>query len=219
MWTISKRIVLAAAVMLALETPVAAQQQWGVNISLTPSWKTGAGDSALFGSDRVDLHGSAVRIGVVRGIDIDNDWGVSYVNTSIAPDSAVDVNVNPCSRGTCGTFLRTVDRTKMTGFEFHQYQAFKTWRERVQIGMIGAVGLGWIHGTVLKHTVTPDSDVVTSADAGELYPPSTSVMPLARLELAGAGIIAPGLKVRVSGGYGLPGYHTFGISFIYLIQR
>jgi hypothetical protein len=216
MW---RRVVVAAIVVLALESPVAAQEHWGVNVSLSPSWLTGPGNSALFGSDRVDLHGSEIRVGVVRGIDIDNDWGFSFVSTTIAPDSAVDVDVTPCSRGTCGTFLRTVNRTRMTGFEFHQYQAYKTWRDRVQVGMVGAVGLGWLHGNVYKRTVTPDSDIETlTANAGELYPPSTSVMPLMRLELAGAGIIAPGVKVRVSGGFGLPGYHTFGISFIYLVS-
>jgi len=215
MW---RRIVVAAIVVLALESPVAAQEQWGVNVSLTPSWQSGPGIPALFGSDRVDLHGSEVRIGVVRGIDIENDWGFSFVNTSIDAGSAVDHNVTSCSRGTCGTFVRTLDRTKMTGFEFHQYQAFKTWRDRVQVGMVGAIGLGWLRGSVYKRTVTPDSDVTTvDAKAGELYPPSTSVMPTMRLEVAGAGILAPGVKVRVSGGFGLPGYPRSGLSFIYLI--
>jgi len=215
MW---RRIVVVAIVVLALETPAAAQEQWGVNVSLNPSWQSGPGIPALFGSDRVDLHGSEVRIGVVRGIDIENDWGLSFVSTSIAADSAVDHDVSSCSRGTCGTFLRTLDRTRMSGFEFHQYQAFKTWRDRIQVGMVGAVGLGWLRGNVYKRTITPDSDVTTTtASAGELYPPSTSVMPLMRLELAGAGIIVPGVKVRVAGGFGMPGYHTFGVSFIYLI--
>ena len=44
-----------------------------------------------------------------------------------------------------------------------------------------------------------------------------SVMPLVRIEIAAAGIIVPGFKVRASGGFGMPGYHTFNIAFIYLI--
>ena len=43
-------------------------------------------------------------------------------------------------------------------------------------------------------------------------------MPLARIELAVAGIIVPGFKVRASGGFGMPGYHTFNIAFVYLIS-
>src|SRR5206468_5452963 len=109
----------------------------------------------------------------------------------------LDVDTAPCSRGTCGTFLRTVDSTRMTGFEFHQFQPFKTWRERVQLGMIGAVGLGWVRGHVYKRTVTDASDTETfAAEGGEIFPPSKSVMPLARIELAVAGIIVPGFKVR-----------------------
>ena len=73
--------------------------------------------------DAIDLRGSDLRIGFVRGIDIDGDWGFSFVNTTIDANSTVDVGVSPCSRGTCGTFLSTVDKTHMTGFEFHQFHA------------------------------------------------------------------------------------------------
>ena len=214
-----RRLVLSVLVVLALESPVAAQSNalWGVNVALTPSWQTGPGISALFGSDRVDLHGSEVRVGVVRGVDVDSDWGFSFISTSIAANSTVDVDTTSCSRGTCGTFLTTMDRTHMTGFEFHQFQPFKTWKDRVQIGMLGAVGLGWVHGEISKRTVTDASIVQSTVPAGELYPPSKSVVPLMRLEIAGAGIIVPGFKVRVSGGFGMPGYHTFGISFIYFV--
>ena len=48
-----RRIVLGVVVVLALESRVAAQEQWGIDVALTPSWQTGPGVSALFGSDRV----------------------------------------------------------------------------------------------------------------------------------------------------------------------
>ena len=214
-----RKIALVVVAMLTVASRAVAQDQWGVNIALTPSWQTGPGVQALFNADRIDLRGSDLRIGFVRGVDIDGDWGFSFVNTTFAANSTVDVDVAPCSRGTCGTFLNTVDRTRMTGFEFHQFQPFKTWRDRVQLGMIGAVGLGWMHGQVHKRTVTDASDVETLTDAGEIFPPSKSVMPLVRVEVAVAGIILPGFKVRASGGFGMPGYHTFSIGFIYLIQE
>jgi|SRR5947209_6881716 len=213
-----RQIVLVLVSTLMLAGRAAAQDQWGINVALTPSWQSGPGVKALFNADRLDLHGSEIRIGVVRGVDIAGDWGFSFLSTTIAPNSTVDTDVAPCSRGTCGTFLRTVDKTRMTGFEFHQFQPFMTWRDRVQLGMIGAVGLGWLRGQVYKRTVTDASDVETyGAEAGELFPPSKSVMPLVRVEVAVAGIIVPGFKVRASGGFGMPGYHTFNIAFIYLI--
>src|SRR5207248_8284868 len=100
-----------------------------------------------------------------------------------------------------------------------QFQPLKTWKDRVQLGLIGGVGLGWMQGQVEKRIVSDTGDVTAAVDAGELYPPSKSVVPLVRVELAVAGIIVPGFKVRASGGFGMPGYHTFSIGFIYLIQQ
>ena len=106
----------------------------------------------------------------------------------------------------------------MTGFEFHKFEPFKTWRERVQLGMLGAVGLARLQGQIYKRTTTDAGDVESfDTSAGELFPPSTSVVPLLRMELAAAVIVVPGLKVRASGGFAMPGYHTFGLSFLYLI--
>jgi hypothetical protein len=214
-----RTILITATILLAAAARLDAQEQWGVNLGMTPSWQTGPGVNALFGADRVDIHGSEIRIGFVRGLDIEGDWGLSFVRTNIAADSTVDANVASCSRGTCGNYLRTIEPIHMNGLEFHQYYPFKTWRDRVQVGMIGAVGVGWMSGTVSKHSITNDSDTQTIVAAGEFYPPSTSVMPLVRIELAVAGVIVPGFKIRASGGWGLPGYHTFGIGFIYLVPQ
>lgn len=118
------------------------------------------------------------------------------------------------------TFYRTLERTRLTGLEFHQFQPFKTWRERVQPGMVGAVGVGWLRGELYKRTSNEEGDAESFAtDAGELFPPSTSVVPLMKLEIAVAGIIAPGLKIRAGGGFSMPGYHRFGITLFYLIPQ
>jgi hypothetical protein len=217
MW---RKIGLVTIAVVIFASDVAAQDQWGLSVALTPSWQTGPGMKFVFDADRIDLSGSEVRVGFVRGMDIAGDWGLSFVNTAISDDSTLDFGVSPCRRGNCGTFLRTVDRTRMTGFEFHQFQPFKTWRERVQIGAVGAIGLGWLRGQIYKRTTSDEGDVESlNADAGELFPPSTSVMPLAKLEIAVAGIVIPGLKIRASGGFSMPGYHTFGVTLVYLIPR
>jgi hypothetical protein len=204
--------------MLMFAARANAQDQWGVSFAMTPSWQTGPGVNHLFGADRIDMKGSEIRWGFVRGVDLAGDWGISFVRTTIAADSSLDVDVTPCSRGTCGRYLRTMSDTRMTGFEFHKFEPFKTWRDRVQLGMIGAVGLAHLDGQVYQRTITEDDDVETfDAKAGELFPPSTSIVPLLRMELAAAAIIVPGLKIRASGGFAMPGYHSFGLSFVYLI--
>lgn len=213
-----RRIALVMLIVLMAAIPATAQDKWGVSVALTPSWESGPGVNRLFAADRVDMTGSDFRFGFVRGFDLEGDWGMSFVRTTIDRDSSLDVDVAPCGRGSCGTFLRTLEPTRLTGFEFHQYQPFKTWKDRIQIGMVGAVGLGWLRGQVYKRTTTEERDVEAfDASAGELFPPSNSVLPLLRMELAVAGIVVPGLKVRASGGFSMPGYNTFGLSFVYLI--
>jgi len=205
-----------AFVLLAALTAASsarAQDQWGFSASLTPSWQTGNPARYLFGADQIAMSGSEVRFGVVRGDITGGDWGFSFVDKSIAENSTEQVDVSNCGGQQCGTFYRTLSQTRLTGLEFHQFRPYWTWRDRVQVGMVGAVGVGWLRGNVYKRTVS-DQGVAESfnAPADELFPPSSSVVPLLRLEVAGTGIVAPGLKVRVGGGFSMPGYHTFGIT-------
>lgn len=213
-------IALVTIAVFAFAGQAAAQNQWGVSFALTPSWQTGPGINRLFSADRIDMEGSQFRFGFVRGVDLAGDWGVSFVRTTIGDNSSVDLDVSACGRSNCGTFLRTIEPTRMTGFEVHYYEALKTWRDRIQIGTVGAVGLGWLRGEVYKRTTSEDGDVESfDTKAGELFPPSTSVMPLLRMEIAAAAIVVPGVKIRASGGFAMPGYHTFGVTVVYLIHR
>ena len=216
-----RRIALVLVAVVAMAAPAAAQpDQWGISIAVTPAWQTGPGVNRLFGADRIDMQGSEFRVGFVRGIDLSGDWGLSFVKTTIAENSSLDVHMSACQRGSCGTFLRTIEPTRMTGFEFHQFQPFKTWRDRVQLGMVGAVGLGWMHGQVYKRTTSDSGDAESfTADASELFPPSKSVVPLLRLEIAASAIVVRGMKVRAGGGFGMPGYHKFGLTLTYLIPQ
>jgi hypothetical protein len=215
-----RRTALVMIAVLACASHAAAQDLWGVSFAVTPSWETGPGVNRLFSADRVDMEGSEVRFGFVRGQDLSGDWGMSFVRTTIANNSSLDVDVSSCGRGSCGTFLRTIEPTRMTGFEVHFFEPLKTWRNRVQIGTLGAVGLARLRGQIYKRTTSENGDVESfDAKAGELFPPSTSVVPLLRMEIAAAAIVVPGLKVRASGGFSMPGYHTFGLTFVYLIPR
>ena len=215
-----RRLAFVMILGLALAAPAAAQTSWGLSLAVTPSWETGPGINHLFSADKIDMQGSEFRLGMVRGQDRGNDWGLAFVRTTIDNNSSLDVDVTPCGRGNCGTFLRTIEPTRLTGFEFHYYEGIKTWRDRYQIGTVGAVGLGWLRGNIYKRTTSDTGDSESYAvKAGELFPPTNSVMPLLRIEIAGTALVVPGLKVRASGGFSMPGYHTFGLTFMYLIPR
>jgi hypothetical protein len=211
-------VVLLATLSFASE--VGAQDQWGLHVGLTPSWQTANPSRFLFKADRIDLTGSEVTLGFVRGQPLEGDWGLSFVNKAITQNSTLDVDVSSCSRGTCGTFYRTLPQTRMTGLEFHQFIPYKTWRERVQLGMVGSLGVAWLRGNVYKRTTTEASDVESfQAPAGELFLPSNDIVPLFSLELAVAGLVTDSLKVRASGGFSMPGYRKFHMTFIYLIPE
>jgi len=215
-----KRTIFVVVILLLVTSPTLAQDHWGVSFAVTPSWQTGPGVKQLFTADRIDMQGSEFRFGMVRGQELSSEWGISFVRTTIDQESTLDKDVVPCERGSCGIFLRTIAPTRVTGIEAHRFEALKTWKDRFQIGTIGAVGIGWLRGQVYKRTTTDESDEeLFDAKAGELFPPSTSIMPLLRLEIAGSAVVAHGLKVRASGGFSMPGYHTFNLTFVYLIPQ
>jgi hypothetical protein len=214
-----RQVLLVLLAVCFAASPLRAEDQWGVSVGLTPSWHTAAPSRQLFGADQIDMTGSEVRFGAVRGDLFEGEWGISFVDKSIDETSTLRVDSASCVVATCGTFYRAQPQTRLTGVEFHQFRPFKTWYERVQLGLVGAVGVGWMRGTADKRTMTEQGEVQSLVTADELFPPSASVVPLMKLEIAGTGIVAPGLKLRVSGGFSMPGYHTFGITASYLVPK
>ena len=100
------RITLVMAALLIGAVPAAAQDQWGASFALTPSWQTGPGVKQLFTADRIDMQGSEFRVGFVRGQEVSDEWGLSFVRMTIAKDSSLDKNVAACNRGSCALALR-----------------------------------------------------------------------------------------------------------------
>ena len=212
------RVIGFVVVFLSFAGQVAAQDQWGIQVGLTPSWQTADPARFLFQADRIDLRGSDVHVGFVRGKPFEGDWGMSFVNKAIRENSTLDLNISSCTHGDCGTFYRTLPQTRMTGLEFHEFIPYKTWQERVQLGMVGSVGLAWLRGHVYKRTITEQADVESyQADAAELFAPSKTVVPLLSMQIAVAGVVTENIKVRASGGFSMPGYTKFSVAFIYLV--
>jgi hypothetical protein len=207
-----RKISLVVLAVCFAASPLRADDQWGISIGLTPAWHTAAPARQLFGADQIDMTGSEVRFGVVRGDLFEGD-------KSIDADSTLEIDRAACPLGSCGTFYRAQPQTRLTGVEFHQFRPFKTWKERVQLGLVGAVGVGWLRGNADKWTATEQGEVRSVVTANELFPPSTGIVPLMKLELAGTGIVAPGLKLRVGGGFSMPGYYTFGFTASYLVPN
>jgi hypothetical protein len=230
MKTVLVRAFVAAAVLVGGNNPALAQDSsWGVIGGLTPSWRVP--DNAiknLFDARAVDLSGSELRIGIVRGQEFGGDWGVSLINKKFKEGSTVtrQSDYDVADRGTFPALLGfTTTDTSLLGVELHKYANLATIKDRVQLGMIFGGGIGQLRGTVNRHAEVfineGQADILNfneSVVASELFAPlgfEVEYVPLFRAELAVSGIVAPGLKVRASGGFNMPGTQIFSISAIY----
>jgi hypothetical protein len=220
-------VILASAALLV---PVSGSAQdsagWGVSATVAPYWSTPS--SLGVGAGTVDMHGSDVTIGVVRGRELGGDWGVSFVRKRIADGSHADDLTRPCFGAAC--FLdgesRVYHDTALTGVEMHKYVNFVTVRRRFQIGMNLAGGVAAVSGTQVKTVYSADfvgstvsgNPIVIQRQTTTVEPSDLglSPFPLAKVELA-AGILARHrLKIRAAGGLNVPGLEALSVTVVYL---
>jgi len=123
----------------------------------------------------------------------------------------------------------------LNGFEGFKFFPFGTIAHRVQLGMDVGGGLLWYSGSIDKqvvrystqfdqatsrvNVVKTDSQTSTTfaqavADLG-----GPSFMPEARVEAVGNILIGSGLKLRIAGGYALPGNEKVTISAVYFFGK
>lgn len=229
-----RRILWTGAVFLVMSGAASAQQQssWGLSGVLAPSWKVPADNEIfklLFEADELNVGGSEFRIGFVRGRMLGGDWGVSYVRRKIDDGSTIATSYGdePEVGFHIGEFTTTRD-VVIDGVEVHKFTPFATIKRRVQIGLLFGGGVGTAKGTLDTRIVDANFQFVGGRqmispveslevrEAKELILPGNGIVPLGRLELAVAGLVTPGLKVRASGGLSFPGMHSFSISAVYL---
>jgi hypothetical protein len=207
--------------------PASAQSRrtlWGVHGGFSPNWKVPNAFEFLFNADEIAIKGSEFRIGFVRGRIFEGDWGVSLIRKQFAEGSTSFLDVSPCDDTPCGTFYTTTSNTSLLGVEVHKFAPFGTIRQRVQIGISVGGGIASMRGTLTKlnreRVGTIDiHQTLEDVKASELFQPGGTklkVVPIGRLELAVAGILGPGLKVRAGGGLNLPGYSSLSVEFLYL---
>jgi hypothetical protein len=239
------RMVLISLVALIASTGTARAQdatRWGISGSLVPSWTMAKQLSDLLvavdpdaDSSSVDIRGSEFRIGFVRGRELGGDWGVSFVRKQLRSGSHVaesrmvplfDDRGRYIGDGPEG-FAYDLEGATLTGVEYHRFRPFTTIKERVQIGLTYGGGIGQLAGYArgvesgAGGTRAVERPVDALFDDGEVGLLSVvdytlKPVPLAKFELTVAGLVAPGLKVRASGGFNVPGYEVGSISLVYL---
>ena len=205
---------------------------WGVAASLTPTWQVPSQLEKVF-NGTVNIKGSDFTIGIARGRELGGDWGVSYSRKTLRDGSLIQKLNEKCFSNGCfqtGTSY-TTSAVSLSGVEAHKYVPFVTIKERVQIGMNFAGGVGQFKGNLQtddrnvtvsfdqrtgRQTATP-SQAVTFKPASELI--KVSAIPIAKIQAAVAVLVAPGFKVRAAGGLDFPGYNAFSVSGVYFLSR
>lgn len=127
----------------------------------------------------------------------------------------------------------------LTGVEVHKFVPFGTIKRRVQIGLNVAGGVASEKGTLERHAFSAQSTQpasagfspinggaetireigVSSVKLGDLLRGKASVIPIGKVEIAVAAIVAPAMKLRVSGGFNFPGLHEVSITGLYLFGK
>ncbi len=205
---------LLSALALALLPAAAGAQDrdshWGVSFGFTPRWSASQSTmpvGVLWDNvDELDLSGSTLRAGIIRGSELGGDWGISFVRRRFRDGSVVDFT-------SAGDARYVTDGVSLTGVEIHRFSPFITVAGAVQIGMEYGGGVGTLAGDAIA-TNRPGIGVRDVTDA--LREHGIPIVPLARAELAAAVIAAPGVKVRIKGGFNFPGLQTFSVTINYL---
>jgi hypothetical protein len=232
----AKWLVAVALVVVAVADSVDAQTRWGLTGGFTPSWKFLQPVADLIDKD-VAISGAEFEAGVVRGREEGGEWGLSFVRKNVKNGSfasSPDANCYALDNGpeTCLPTTYTPIGVSMQGVELHTYIPFVTIKRRVQLGMNLAGGVGKVSGAVEERRSEMDFvfdpvqrqmvpaffDTVETNDIKEMLA-GYDIVPLAKVELAAAVLVAPGLKVRVSGGFNVPGYRAFGVTSTFLFGR
>lgn len=221
-----------AAGAQTLPAPASEASHWGVSVSFAPTWKIPSTITSKFTDDTVSVQGTYFTIGVVHGRSLGGDWGVSFVHEPVSNTSTGHNNKQDCfSNGCFDTSTSAIaQNVKMTGALIHVYLPFGTIKERVQIGITVAGGVGKISGNLVETennvttTFHPRTGLVTATPA----PPTVSTValtdelglktvPLGNIAAVVAVIVRPDLKIRWEGGIILPGTSVFRIMATYLI--
>jgi len=209
---------LALACALLAPMPAAAQiddPSWGIAGGFSPQWAV-PGDwlAGLFDAQRIDVKGPEFRLGIVRGTTLGGEWGVSLIHKRLSKESTVAVT------GTNDVLTVVANDAEMLGVEAHRFFPFAR-VNKVQIGVNLGGGVaqlrGFVTGTYVGTTSTnftlpfPDAIGVTGR--------KVDWIPVGRAELAAATLVGERLKVRVSGGFNMPGFQVVSLSFSYLLGQ
>lgn len=214
-------VVLAGVVPAPAHAQLSTNSHWGVNVSFTPTWKSLDQFKELFVEEEGTIEGTEFTIGIARGSMRGGDWSVSYVHKPLKDTTFVE-SEQSCESQFCYTSTNTLafQKVVLKGVEYVWSKPFVTFANRVQIGINVGGGAAWVHGTIVETHDFVSAPPFPSSSHDEFSGPAKDTLypiyPLGKVEAMGSFVIAPGLKVKVSGGFNFPAA-SFRIGAVYLI--
>lgn len=211
-------LALCLSALLMLPTRAAAQiddTSWGITGGVSPRWSMpGTLLANLFDATTLDVKGPEFRIGIIRGTTLGGEWGVSLIHKRLSKESTLEIE------GSRNILTVVADDAELIGVEVHRFFPFAR-AGRVQIGANLGGGIaqlrGFVTGVQLGSTATsfslpfPEAFVVAGREIDWL--------PVGRAEIGAATLVGERLKIRVSGGFNMPGFQVVSLSFSYLLGQ
>lgn len=190
------------------------QPKWGITVGFAPLWSVPSQLGNLFDSDRFDIKGKEFRVGLIRGTTYGGEWGVDLVHKRFDKNSVVAI------RGSNDVITVVTEDAEMLGAEVHRFIPIKR-IGRAQIGANLGGGFaqmrGFGTGSVRIANGVDVEAPIRFADVLELAGRDISLFPLGRAELGVAALVNDRVKVRVSGGFNMPGVQLFSVSVSWLL--
>jgi hypothetical protein len=211
--------IVACACLLFTSSPALAQiddTSWGITAGFSPRWSIpGTVLADLFDASELDVKGPEFRLGVIRGTTLGGEWGISLIHKRLSKESTIEIE------GSDSLVNVIADDAEMLGVEVHRFFPFVTAGNRVQIGVNLGGGIAQLRGFVTGAYIsgTQANFTLPFSEAFEVTDREIDYLPLGRAELGAAFLAGERMKVRVSGGFNMPGFQIFSVSFSYLLGQ
>lgn len=217
---VTSRAALFLTVVSLLALPATARAQiddtsWGITAGFSPQWSMpGTLFAKIFDASSLEVKGPEFRVGVIRGTTLGGEWGVSLVHKRLSKESTIELE------GTDDLLTVVADDAELLGVEVHRFFPFAR-AGRVQIGANLGGGIAQLRGFVTGTYIGPTSTsfTVPFPEAFTIVDREIDWLPIARAEIAAAALVGERLKVRISGGFNMPGFQVVSVSLSYLLGQ